>query len=232
MGKIMGIRTNIFNLIFLAFVFCVSVPRKIHCAAKKPLSSNKLDKNGYSPFIQAVIANNLQSVVCLLELGQDVNNRGTIDGKTALIWTAIKGYEDIADVLLAHENINLWIRDKPCAGSKGKGKTTLDYALECGHSEIIEKILAKKKSSDVWKESQKVNAGKQEECKFCLSCKSLVLREAHFCPICENDFTCKRCNKNLSAGLSQYCSQCHMTCEDLWGLICPFCWQKINSPLC
>jgi len=82
----------------------------------------------------AAVEGNIEAVKQHLAAGTDVNARGA-DGVTALLYAALKGHKEIAELLIANG------ADVDAKKAKD-GVTPLHVAAASGHTEVVELLIA------------------------------------------------------------------------------------------
>jgi len=91
--------------------------------------------NGPTGLHGAALLGNVEIVAALLATKEwDINAIDTV-GRTALVWATIRGYEDVARMLLQSKDANPNIADVQC------GQTPLSWAAKGGHEGVIKLLL-------------------------------------------------------------------------------------------
>jgi uncharacterized protein len=91
------------------------------------------DSKGYTPLILASYHGHVAATALLLDQGAPVDQPDAVRGNTALMGTAFKGYQEIADLLLdrgAEPNV-----------TNNAGQTALMMASLFGHHAIVDRLI-------------------------------------------------------------------------------------------
>ena len=114
----------------------ITEKEKIERIQKIKRLMNKVDINGKSILMLAIIKKKTEICKLLIENGADVNIQDN-DGKTALMYGIEKVTTDICELLIKLKNINLTII------SKNNNWSAIDYALERDNIKIVKLLIEK-----------------------------------------------------------------------------------------
>ena len=96
----------------------------------KGADPNKADMSGFTPLHRSALEGHTYVVQLLLEQGAEPNRKTVITQSTPLHWAALMGHLDVVKLLL-DGGANRSMTDN-------KGKTSIQYAVREGYSEVIQ----------------------------------------------------------------------------------------------